>query len=60
MILKPLLLMAAAFMIAVDANVLSRYLLNDDAAQADTAASLIEGSGTVLIISVTTAFLPIL
>ena len=46
-------------MIAVDTNVLSRYLLNDDAAQADTAASLIKGSDTVLIISVATAFLPI-
>ena len=36
-------------MIAVDTNVLLRYLLNDDAAQADIAASLIKGSDTVLI-----------
>ncbi|MDE0291956.1 MAG: type II toxin-antitoxin system VapC family toxin [Candidatus Dadabacteria bacterium] len=36
-------------MIAVDTNVLLRYLLNDDAAQADTAASLIKGGDTVLI-----------
>ena len=39
-------------MIAVDTNVLLRYLLNDDAAQADTAASLIKGADTVLITDV--------
>ena len=39
-------------MIAVDTNVLLRYLLNDDAAQADIAASLIKGSDTVLITDV--------
>lgn len=39
-------------MIAVDTNVLLRYLLNDDAAQVDTAASLIKGDDTVLITDV--------
>ena len=39
-------------MIAVDTNMLLRYLLNDDAAQADIAASLIKGSDTVLITDV--------
>ena len=39
-------------MIAVDANVLLRYLLNDDAAQADMAANLIKGGDTVLITDV--------
>ena len=39
-------------MIAVDTNVLLRYLLNDDAAQADMAANLIKGGGTVLITDV--------
>lgn len=39
-------------MIAVDTNVLLRYLLNDDAAQADTAASLIKGGDMVLITDV--------
>ena len=43
------------FMIAVDTNVLLRYLLNDDAAQADTAANLIKGSDTVLITDVVLA-----
>ena len=42
-------------MIAVDTNVLLRYLLNDDAAQADTAASLIKGGDTVLITDVVLA-----
>ena len=36
-------------MIAVDTNVLLRYLLNDDAAQADIAVSLIKGGDMVLI-----------
>ena len=39
-------------MIAVDTNVLLRYLLNDDAAQADMAANLIKGGDTVLITDV--------
>lgn len=39
-------------MIAVDTNVLLRYLLNDDAMQADTAANLIKGEDTVLITDV--------
>ena len=39
-------------MIAIDTNVLLRYLLNDDAAQADMAANLIKGSDTVLITDV--------
>ena len=39
-------------MIAVDTNVLLRYLLNDDAMQADIAASLIKGSDIVLITDV--------
>lgn len=39
-------------MIAVDTNVLLRYLLNDDAVQADIAASLIKGADTVLITDV--------
>ncbi len=39
-------------MIAVDTNVLLRYLLNDDATQADTAANLIKGGDTVLITDV--------
>ena len=39
-------------MIAVDTNVLLRYLLNDDAVQVDIAASLIKGSDTVLITDV--------
>jgi len=42
-------------MIAVDTNVLLRYLLNDDAAQADIAASLIKGADTVLITDVVLA-----
>ncbi|MXZ49061.1 MAG: type II toxin-antitoxin system VapC family toxin [Candidatus Dadabacteria bacterium] len=42
-------------MIAVDTNVLLRYLLNDDAAQADTAASLIKGGDAVLITDVVLA-----
>lgn len=39
-------------MIAVDTNVLLRYLLNDNAAQADIAASLIKGGDMVLITDV--------
>ena len=39
-------------MIAVDTNVLLRYPLNDDAAQADMAANLIKGGDTVLITDV--------
>ncbi len=39
-------------MIAVDTNVLLRYLLNDDAVQAGIAASLIKGGDTVLITDV--------
>ncbi len=39
-------------MIAVDTNVLLRYLLNDDAVQADMAASLIKGGDMVLITDV--------
>ena len=39
-------------MIAVDTNVLLRYLLNDDTAQADIAASLIKGGDMVLITDV--------
>lgn len=39
-------------MIAVDTNVLLRYLLNDDAAQVAPAASLIKSSDTVLITDV--------
>ena len=39
-------------MIAVDTNVLLRYLLNDDVAQADMAANLIKGGDTVLITDV--------
>ena len=39
-------------MIAVDTNVLLRYLLDDDAAQADMAANLIKGGDTVLITDV--------
>lgn len=39
-------------MIAVDTNVLLRYLLNDDAERDDTAAGLIKGSDTVLITDV--------
>ena len=42
-------------MIAVDTNVLLRYLLNDDAVQADIAASLIKGADTVLITDVVLA-----
>ncbi|MDE0158519.1 MAG: hypothetical protein OXI02_03110 [Candidatus Dadabacteria bacterium] len=42
-------------MIAVDTNVLLRYPLNDDAAQADTAASLIKGGDAVLITDVVLA-----
>ncbi len=42
-------------MIAVDTNVLLRYLLNDDAAQADIAASLIKGGDMVLITDVVLA-----
>ena len=42
-------------MIAVDTNVLLRYLLNDGAAQADIAASLIKGADTVLITDVVLA-----
>ena len=42
-------------MIAVDTNVLLRYLLNDDAAQADIATSLIKGADTVLITDVVLA-----
>ena len=39
-------------MIAVDTNVLLRYLLNDDAAQAEIAANLIKGGDTVLVTDV--------
>lgn len=39
-------------MIAIDTNVLLRYLLNDDAMQAGMAASLIKGSDIVLITDV--------
>jgi len=39
-------------MIAVDTNVLLRYLLNDDAVQADIAANLIKGGNMVLITDV--------
>jgi len=42
-------------MIAVDTGVLLRYLLNDNAAQSDTAASLIKGGDTVLITDVVLA-----
>ena len=42
-------------MIAVDTNVLLRYLLNDDAVQSDIATNLIEGEDTVLIIDVVLA-----
>ncbi len=42
-------------MIAVDTSVLLRYLLNDNAAQSDTAASLIKGDDTVLITDVVLA-----
>lgn len=42
-------------MIAVDTNVLLRYLLNDDAVQADMAASLIKGGDVVLITDVVLA-----
>ncbi len=42
-------------MIAVDTNVLLRYLLNDDAVQADIAASQIKGADTVLITDVVLA-----
>lgn len=39
-------------MIAVDTNVLLRYLLNDDKAQSGTAAALIKGASFVLITDV--------
>ena len=42
-------------MIAVDTNVLLRYLLNDDAAQAHIAANLIKGDDMVLITDVVLA-----
>ncbi|MXW43875.1 MAG: type II toxin-antitoxin system VapC family toxin [Candidatus Dadabacteria bacterium] len=42
-------------MIAVDTNVLLRYLLNDDAVQSDIATNLIEGGDTVLITDVVLA-----
>jgi len=42
-------------MIAVDTNVLLRYLLNDDAVQSDIATNLIEGEDTVLITDVVLA-----
>lgn len=42
-------------MIAVDTNVLLRYLLNDNAVQSDIATSLIEGEDTVLVTDVVLA-----
>lgn len=42
-------------MIAVDTNVLLRYLLNDNAVQSDIATNLIEGEDTVLVTDVVLA-----